>query len=160
MHQTNIIGAGIHVVDRFAHLDKEEFDRLKSDAAAWYDVTKRPMYGTDGKILADYKPSGIRGWFVWLSEQWYVRLLIGLFVTLVLMPWAKRVSSSGSHGERAERETSLRNVSRYGSDGFDQDGFDRSGFDRDGFDRDGYDIDGYDEDGYDRDGRHEDDTED
>lgn len=147
MQKTNIIGASIALVDRFAHLDQSEMTKIEDDAGKWYTEAKNQIYdSTTGQPIADKKPSTIKQRFVWLSEQWWFRIIIGLFFTLVALPWArKRAHSVEDEPERLKRSSGR--TGRYDEDGFDRQGFDRDGYDEDGFDRDGVDRDGYDEDG-------------
>lgn len=156
MHQTNIIGAAINLVDRFAHLETDELNNLKTDAAEWYDAVKRPMTNALGKLDQEYKPKKAKEWFVWVSEQWWFRLFVGLIFTLKIMPWAREISATSQSADSSRETRNRESSSVYDNEGFDRDGFDASGFDRDGYDRDGYDRDGFDEDGYNEDGIHED----
>lgn len=150
MQKTNIIGAAIAMVDRFAHLDQAEMTKIEDDAGKWYVDTKNQIYdATTGQPIEGKKPSTIKQRFVWLSEQWWFRIMVGLFFTLVALPWARKRAHSADDieepGERKRRSSGR--TGRYDEDGFDRDGFDRDGYDEDGFDRDGIDADGYDEDG-------------
>lgn len=93
IQKTNVIGAGISLVDRFAHLEDDELQKLKEDAGEWYASEKvKHIDPATGAKKPDFKPAGIKSWFVWLSEKWYVRLLVGLVFTLVVLPWARRKS--------------------------------------------------------------------
>jgi len=145
MQKTNIIGASLALVDRFAHLDQAELTKIEDDAGKWYLTAKDKVFDSTTGQQKD-KPNTLKERFVWLSEQWWFRIIIGLFFTLIALPWARKRAKDADQDEPRRGATSGR-TSRYDADGFDRQGFDRDGFDADGFDRDGIDRDGYDEDG-------------
>jgi len=147
MQKTNIIGAALALVDRFAHLDQSELTKIEEDAGRWYLTAKDKVFdSTTGQQKADYKPQSLKERFVWLSEQWWFRIIVGLFFTLIALPWARKRAKDPDREEEPRRVSSGR-TGRFDRDGYDREGFDRDGYDEDGFDRDGVDREGYDENG-------------
>lgn len=148
MQKTNIIGASLALVDRFTHLDQAELTKIEDDAGKWYMQTKDKLYDSStGQPIADKKPGTVRERFVWLSEQWWFRILVGLFFALVALPWARKRAHSADDETPVREKRGEGRSRRYDADGYDREGFDRDGYDRDGYDRDGIDDEGYDEDG-------------
>ena len=139
MQKTNIIGAALALVDRFTHLDQSELTKIEDDAGKWYLEAKDQVFdATTGQQKTDKKPEGIKQRFVWLSEQWWFRILVGLFFALVALPWARKRAHSADDEEPIKRPgRGEGRTPRFDAVGFDREGFDRDGYDADGFDRAG-----------------------